>query len=123
MGIKNGLIFSILNLIFMTQTFSSFRELLIFGEADNMAIVGKQMAVLQKDNAGIKERAIKIIVVKKESSLYKKYQIKPGSFMVVLIGKDNSEKYRSETIISTDQLFAIIDAMPMRKAEIKKQGN
>ena len=107
----------------MMQTFSDFRELLIFGEADKSAMVSKQLQLLHKDMEGLKERSIKIIVVKNESDLYKKYQIKQDSFTIILIGKDNSEKYRSNTIIEIAQLFAIIDAMPMRKEEIKKKGN
>ena len=123
MIIKNLLIFTILNIIFIMQTFSDFRELLIFGEADKSAMVSKQLQLLHKDMEGLKERSIKIIVVKNESDLYKKYQIKQDSFTIILIGKDNSEKYRSNTIIEIAQLFAIIDAMPMRKEEIKKKGN
>ena len=123
MIIKNLLIFTILNIVFMMQTFSDFRELLIFGEADKSAMVSKQLQLLHKDMEGLKERSIKIIVVKNESDLYKKYQIKQDSFTIILIGKDNSEKYRSNTIIEIAQLFAIIDAMPMRKEEIKKKGN
>lgn len=104
------------------QPISNFRELLIFGEADNPALVSRQVALLQQDKAGIEERAIKVIQVKKESDLYKKYQIKPGSFWVLLIGKDNSEKYRSDKLVTMPQLFALIDAMPMRIAESKHKG-
>ena len=107
----------------MIQTLSGFRALLVFGEDSNLVLVNKQVQALQKDPAGIKERDINIVLVKKESNLYKKYKIEPGSFTIVLIGKDNTEKYRSDTVIAIAQLFSIIDAMPMRKAEIKKKGN
>lgn len=119
---KTLLILSILNMAFIMKLQVNYRELLIFGEADNKALVDNQLKILQQHMDGLKERFIKIVVVKKESNLYKKYQIKQGNFTVILIGKDTTEKYRSNTIIDIVQLFATIDAMPMRKEEIKKKG-
>lgn len=40
--------------------------------------------------------------------------------LVILIGKDGGEKYRKSTILSNENLFAIIDAMPMCRTEMKK---
>lgn len=40
-------------------------------------------------------------------------------FAVVLIGKDGGEKYRSCTPISSRNIFDRIDAMPMRRSEIR----
>jgi hypothetical protein len=37
------------------------------------------------------------------------------------VGKDGGEKLRSDTVVSPEQLFSIIDAMPMRKDEMKNQ--
>ena len=43
------------------------------------------------------------------------------SFSVVLIGKDGGEKLRRATPLSPEELFAIVDAMPMRRAEMRGQ--
>ena len=43
------------------------------------------------------------------------------SFSVVLIGKDGGEKLRRTTPLSPDELFAIVDAMPMRRAGMRER--
>ena len=43
------------------------------------------------------------------------------SFSVVLIGKDGGEKLRRTTPLSPAELFAIVDAMPMRRAEMREK--
>ena len=42
------------------------------------------------------------------------------AFSVVLIGKDGGEKLRRDTVLTTRELFAIVDAMPMRRAEMER---
>ena len=44
-------------------------------------------------------------------------RISPGSFALRLIGKDGSVKLSSENAISTAEIFALIDSMPMRQRE------
>jgi hypothetical protein len=41
------------------------------------------------------------------------------AFSVVLIGKDGGEKLRRSTPLAPEELFAIVDAMPMRQAEVR----
>lgn len=103
----------------MSNSISTFRELLIFGEPDNASLVAKQMETINQNREGVKERSLKIILVNENSDLYKKYKVIPGNFIIILIGKDGSEKFRSEQVVEIEKIFAIIDAMPMRKAEIK----
>ncbi len=43
------------------------------------------------------------------------------AFEAVLVGKDGGEKLRSADPIGPDRLFAIIDAMPMRRQEMRTQ--
>lgn len=42
-------------------------------------------------------------------------------FMVTLIGKDGGEKLRREVPLVPEELFAVVDAMPMRRAEMKSK--
>lgn len=105
----------------MTGEFSSNRQLLIFGKEENQLFVQKQLQLLDSATDGVKERAIKTIVLEKDSPLLRKYQVKPGQFTIILIGKDGTEKYRTNKLLQIQDLFAIIDAMPMRKAEMGKQ--
>lgn len=43
-------------------------------------------------------------------------------FRVELIGLDGGVKYRSTSAVSPEELWALIDGMPMRRAELKNQG-
>ena len=43
------------------------------------------------------------------------------TFSVVLIGKDGGEKLRRTTPLTTEELFALVDAMPMRRADMHEK--
>ena len=102
----------------MSQIFPD-RKLLIFADPD-LVLKRQQSALIEKEAAGIKERELTVVLVKKEKNLYEKYKVKYHQFTVILIGKDGYEKYRTNNLLEMIQLFSIIDAMPMRKNEMKK---
>ena len=104
------------------EQFASERQLLLFGIDKNPSLVQQQIQLLNSESKGVQERSLTITIVKGGDSRIKKYSINPGQFTVLLIGKDNSEKYRTNDLLPPDQLFGIIDAMPMRKAEMES-GN
>lgn len=54
---------------------------------------------------------------------YKNYDTPTESFSYILLGKDGEEKKRGTTPVSAEELFNIIDAMPMRQKEIKNKLN
>lgn len=43
------------------------------------------------------------------------------TFVAILVGKDGGEKYRSADPIAPQTLFDLIDAMPMRRREIRSR--
>ena len=45
-----------------------------------------------------------------------------GAFRAVLVGKDGRVKQTSEHPIRPEDLFATIDAMPMRQREVRERG-
>ena len=45
-----------------------------------------------------------------------------GRFTIILIGKDGGQKIRQESPIDLKEIFAIIDAMPMRQQGMKKKS-
>jgi len=55
------------------------------------------------------------------SKLFKRYAKNQSDFSVVLIGLDGSIKLQQNDILTTDKLFGTIDAMPMRRSEIKNR--
>jgi hypothetical protein len=46
--------------------------------------------------------------------------IRPGSFALQLIGKDGSVKLTAKSATSMNEIYALIDSMPMRQREISK---
>ena len=104
------------------EQFSSHRQLLIFGNEKNQSLVKQQLVLLNQQSKGVKERAIKIIVVEKGNPLFMKYELSNSGFTVLIVGKDGTEKYRTNSILQMNNLFLIIDAMPMRKAEMLKKN-
>lgn len=56
------------------------------------------------------------------NNLRKRYRVDDKEFLIILIGKDGSEKLRSDTVVSPDKLYALIDAMPMRREETRKKN-
>lgn len=104
-----------------TQTF---RELILFADARNDVSLKKQMKMLDGDAKGLAERDIKITVKiwnEGQRISYKKNNIPKCKFTIVLVGKDGGEKFRSEKVVTLQKLYDIIDAMPMRIYEMKKQ--
>jgi hypothetical protein len=115
--------FMIIGLLLAISTmgqFSSHRQLLIFKSLGDVQLAEQQLSSLEKAAGGVNERDIKITIVEKESPLFKKYSVDTARFTVILIGKDGFEKYRTNKLLDADQLFSIIDAMPMRQREMNK---
>ena len=54
--------------------------------------------------------------------LREKFSIKSGTFTVLLIGKDGGVKLRRETRVKLEEIFSLIDAMPMRQREMREKS-
>lgn len=111
------------------------RLILLFGQASD-TIVEKQITELEKDSAGITERDLLILHIdrndvqflRKPSSpafsakqLRNRYDVKRDEFRYILIGKDGGVKYNKKDFVLSEALFSIIDAMPMRKREMREE--
>lgn len=111
------------------------KRVLIFS-ASSPANIGykRQEQLLTKSKKGMKERDLIIYklyddhwidyknnALSEEQALAirKAYDIPEGQFSVLLIGKDGSVKMRKDDIVSTREIFSLIDSMPMRKREMK----
>ena len=53
------------------------------------------------------------------AKLRDEFNVVPDGFTVLLVGKDGSEKFRSEDPVSAEEIFRRIDAMPMRRREMR----
>lgn len=52
------------------------------------------------------------------NTLRKRFGVPPAAFRAVLVGKDGGAKLSETAPIEADRLFAVVDAMPMRRREM-----
>ena len=66
------------------------------------------------------QTGIQTLTTPQSTQLYQQYKKSDASFEVLLIGLDGGIKFQRNTLLPCTELFAIIDVMPMRKAELKR---
>ena len=108
----------------MHPQYNTNRKLLLVAENAANSSLQQQLAIAATDSAGFAERdlVIELVTPNNNAALYQKITAGKKGFTVVLIGKDGGEKFRDHQPIGVQHLFGLIDAMPMRRAEIKKKG-
>lgn len=111
------------------------RVILLFSRKSDQQQLQQQLQRVEAAREGYLERDLRVFVVFPEqvqedgevvaeaevaSRLYQAYAPAEG-FTCVLIGKDGGEKLRSQQAVSDARLFGTIDAMPMRRREMREQ--
>lgn len=81
------------------------------------ALLEEQLRILKENANGLKER--QLVVYLDKSSRQERITDRPRAFTFLLFGKDGGEKLRSYEQVEIERLFATIDAMPMRKREMR----
>ena len=101
----------------------------------------KQLKIFKDDQIGLIERKLvlyKIINNQFELTNFKdsnpiesgdiskrfenKYVKHKNDFTIMLLGLDGSIKLQKQKIVSIDELFSLIDSMPMRRREMKRNN-
>lgn len=111
------------------------RLLIVVTEDTNNNTYQDQLAELQQHTSGLADR--KLIVYQVQPNQYKKgltanpwqkgaklfdtYQNTNATFNIILIGLDGGIKLQQSEFLSCTKLFSTIDAMPMRKNEMKRK--
>ena len=114
---------TLLLFLMLTTPHYAKRQVLIFYGVNGTALKNKQLSLLNADKHQLLERDIEIHTynISESEPEVRHRNIKPTSdFTFLLLGKDGHEAIRTDTIIRTKQLFAIIDAMPMRRRQMKE---
>ena len=108
------------------------RVLLVMSENPNDPLVKQQASLFSQDAEEMKERKLILLQVFPEfylmggdsairrasAEVYFDYKSAKKSFELILIGLDGDEKMRRAELIRPEDLYAIIDAMPMRRNEM-----
>lgn len=105
-GCADGLTPSAANLPDLTAHQGRHRVLVISTPSPHSAEFVRQRAALEAATAGLRERDVEIVT-----------QV-ATAFRIRLVGKDGGVKLDSRESVDTAMLFALIDAMPMRQAEM-----
>lgn len=110
------------------------RLVLLFAPHVDNTQYQQQYQLLHDDQSGLDERDLLIFsvlpnrviedgdlaTVEQATKLRKHYRVSDAAFLIVLIGKDGSEKMRSDKVVPREELYALIDAMPMRRREMNR---
>ncbi len=120
------------------------RVLLVFAPSEHDARFQRQLSLLHGHAAEMKERDLVLVanlihagartdadtmrtlpapyLMDREQLVSRhRFRVEQGDFAVVLLGKDGGEKLRSHAPIAMLKLDEMIDAMPGRQEEMKKQ--
>ena len=110
------------------------RLLLIFAPAKDNPDYQRQMQLVEGKLAGFQERDLIAIELLAEgtsqaemqtlneaeaASLRSEFNVAPEEFRVILIGKDGTAKRRDQKPVAPEVIFNQIDAMPMRRQEMR----
>lgn len=118
------LLLLIINLMILmdgTAQFAGKRQVIVFGELQSPS-VQQQLKLLQQAAPGVADRDMEIIQAAGKQHYHQRYKVHPAdAFVLVLVGKDGGEKYRTSQPVPAATLFDIIDAMPMRQQEMRRK--
>ena len=100
------------------------RLLLVFAASAQDTRLKQQQTWISENAAGFRDRDMVALVLtgfdtSAGKTLRANYGLEKDAFGVVLIGKDGGEKFRSNEPSKMEGLFSLIDAMPMRRQEMK----
>ena len=118
----------------MTASVWEKRVLLTFAPNRRHAEFRQQAALLGAVDAGLAERDMTLIRVFADgevviegnahpdsaSSFYRRFSVVKDEFRVILVGKDGTVKLDRAHAVTAGDLFALIDAMPMRRLEMQR---
>lgn len=112
------------------------RVLLLFAPDREGADLRQQDAILTAAGRGLIDRDLVVIRAfaddlvsldgrrhpESAAGFYRRFAVDPAEFRVILVGKDGSVKLDRSGVVADDDLFRLIDAMPMRRYEMSQDG-
>ena len=98
------------------------RVLIIYAPAGSDEKLARQRDLLWKQTSELRERDVTEITLRDKAErpeITRRFGLK--EFTVLLLGKDGGEKLRSAEPVQPEALFRLIDSMPMRQEEARRQ--
>ena len=106
------------------------RVLVVFAPGEDDPALTEQRRVLASAAQGARQRDLVVVEMAgtrasrpamstdDANALRKRFGVPPAAFRAVLVGKDGGAKLSEAAPIEADRLFAVVDAMPMRRREM-----
>ncbi len=86
-----------------------------------------QRRIVEENGAGMSERQLAFYEFAgtdaRARAIRQQFGVSDTQFKAVLLGKDGNAALTSPTPLSAEKLFGTIDAMPMRRDEMRRQRN
>lgn len=98
------------------------RLLIIFSDEETDPRLATQRRLLGPAIAQLRERDVLLIEVVGDDPLREGLGVEKRGFHALLVGKDGGVKLREREPVRPQTLLAVIDAMPMRQAEMRERG-
>ena len=112
------------------------RVILLFAPDHQHAELARQLHLLTQFNNQVTERdLVTYQIFSKQSGIHPSgkeireaetedffhhYQVDKETFTFILVGKDGTVKLRRTKVVDLEELFSLIDGMPMRRAEMRR---
>ncbi|MBW4489522.1 MAG: DUF4174 domain-containing protein [Trichocoleus desertorum ATA4-8-CV12] len=112
------------------------RILLVFAPSIGASDYQQQIQIWQADRAGVADRDLKLVEIlgtgknqadgqsisaASADGLRRQFGVSVEEFAVILVGKDGTEKQRSQAPMDLARLYRTINAMPMRQQEMRSR--
>lgn len=113
------------------------RLVIMMAKNPSNEILQKQISEFKKSIGGLEERRIVVYLSlpdkyqkglfnednwEKSTAIYQKLKESNSEFEILLIGLDGGIKLRKDKLLQADELFSVIDQMPMRRAEMNSKN-
>lgn len=100
-------------------TFQTFKKQLM---EEKEGIADRDLLIFQIFETGASSYDSRLLDAGTVENLRNKFFVNPGSFRIILIGKDGNEKFQSTSMVKLAEIFSLIDSMPMRRREMTEKG-
>ena len=86
-------------------------------------VADRDLVIFEILEAGSSRIDEKPIDLQTANRLRERFAIPIGRFAVILVGKDGGTKLQRQEETRLEDIFGLIDSMPMRQQEIRKKAN
>jgi len=88
--------------------------------AQKVDVADRDLVVFEVLESGLSTVDMEPLIPGTADMLREKFGVAEGSFSVVLVGKDGGVKLDHQDQIRLEEIFALIDSMPMRQQEMRR---